>query len=181
MSKFKVGDKVICVRPVNSCMEHFTNKMGTISKLCPEGYLYFEESLWSFGRYTPEQFDLVEVTKNETTLASRHNNGKIRPTLFPVVVYKEVLKVFQFGAEKYGDYNWQKGFKYLDCADSLERHLLEWKEGKDKDEESKLYHLAHIIANAAFLLFYTITGNYSHLDNRNKTELNSKENSNGKE
>ncbi len=103
---------------------------------------------------------------SEQPLASRHNTGKIRPSLFPSNVYKEVLKVFQFGAGKYGDFNWQKGFRYRDCADSLERHWLDWKEGKDTDDESGLYHLAHIIANATFLLFYTITGNYSHLDNR---------------
>jgi hypothetical protein len=115
---------------------------------------------------------------SEQKLASRHNSGKLRPTLFPVVVYKEVLKVFQFGAVKYGDFNWQKGFMYRDCADSLERHWLEWKEGQDRDLESNLYHLAHIIANAAFLLYYQLMGTYSHLDNRNETKTKS-ENSNG--
>lgn len=183
--KFTQGQKVKCV----AMPEYYCNKLEVGKTYTVANSILFFKDEWiqveennKANSYEVEHFEAVEattdtkqldriqsvdITKNEAPgLASRDNAGKIRPTLFPVPVYKEVLKVFQFGAGKYGDFNWQRGFYYRTCADSLERHWLEWKEGKDRDEESKLYHLAHIIANAAFLLFYQISGTYTHLDNR---------------
>lgn len=186
--KFKVGDKV---RLLSDGLYH--NKIFSIGEihvvkriqnvdnggvfLTSDRHTNVTEELYFFPTEV-ERVDfnpaLPQVEPTGPGLASRANSGKIRPTLFPVVVYKEVLKVFKGGSEKYGDYNWTKGFKYMDCADSLERHWLDWKMGVDTDPESGLSNLAHIIANAAFLLYYHLTGRYKHLDDRLEHELSTK-------
>lgn len=63
-----------------------------------------------------------------------------------------------YGAKKYDVDNWRKGFDFRGLLDSLERHLLEFKDGKDFDEESGLPTLAHIAANVAFLIEHSDQG-----------------------
>jgi hypothetical protein len=183
VSKFKVGDKVKVNHVKSMSSRDLNGQICTVSEVRADFcHLKEEKKNRNFGVWNEEltficssderiidnniQKQLFSDAKDN--LASRQNNGKPRPTLFPVSVYRECLKVLEFGAKKYGDFNWQKGFAYLNCADSLERHWLDWKDGQDKDDESKLWHLAHVIVNATFLLFYQITGGYEHLDNRKK-------------
>jgi hypothetical protein len=97
--------------------------------------------------------------------AARFNTGKIRPSLIPPGALIEVLKVLEMGAQKYSPWNWTKGLNYLSVCDSLDRHVLAFKGGEDKDPESGLYHAAHIIANALFLLHFLQT-NRTELDDR---------------
>ena len=59
------------------------------------------------------------------------------------------------GAEKYADNNWQ----YVDNADdryyaAILRHLVEWRKGSKIDSESGLNHLAHVMCNVLFLLWF---------------------------
>jgi hypothetical protein len=84
--------------------------------------------------------------------ASRHNNGKIRLSLVPPSLALYVGAVMTYGALKYDDHNWRKGFAWSSIIDSLERHLLAFKAGETHDEESGLPHLAHLACNAAFLI-----------------------------
>ena len=50
----------------------------------------------------------------------------------------------EFGAKKYGDYNWAKGLSIKEICESLKRHLDAFMEGEDDDPESKLSHIGHI-------------------------------------
>jgi hypothetical protein len=55
----------------------------------------------------------------------------------------EVARVAGFGAQKYARYNYAKGFKWSLSYDAMQRHLHEFWNGQDRDDESSLYHLAH--------------------------------------
>jgi len=56
------------------------------------------------------------------------------------------------GADKYGPYNWrEKKVRITIYLDAIERHLLALRDGEDKDRESGLPHLAHIIASASII------------------------------
>jgi|SRR5579859_138314 len=56
------------------------------------------------------------------------------------------------GADKYGPYNWRdKKVKMTIYLDAIERHLLALRDGEDCAQDSKLPHLAHIIAGASIL------------------------------
>ena len=69
----------------------------------------------------------------------------------------EVGKVGTFGCERYGEFNW----KYVDNAksrykDALFRHLFQYMQGKDIDDESGLRHLSHACWNALALLEFDL-------------------------
>lgn len=91
----------------------------------------------------------------------RDNKGKVRLSLIPSQALADMAKVLEFGAGKYGDHNWRlagDNLTLLKILDSLERHLLEIKKGNDIDEESGLPHIAHVLANAAFISQLTEDG-----------------------
>jgi len=52
-----------------------------------------------------------------------------------------------------GNNNWKKGLKYTEIVESLQRHLNSFIEGADKDEESGIDHIGHILCNAMFLSY----------------------------
>jgi hypothetical protein len=68
----------------------------------------------------------------------------------------DVAKVGDFGARKYGQWNYRKGMPWMKLAGSCSRHLMYWTLGEDNDTESKLPHLAHLIYDALMLLDYNI-------------------------
>lgn len=86
--------------------------------------------------------------------AKRDNEGKIRYSLIPKAAKDRMAEALMYGAELYGEFNWKSGgdkLSILKLCDSLERHLEKFKEGEDFDGESKLHHIGHVLANAAFL------------------------------
>ena len=91
--------------------------------------------------------------------------GKERMDLIPPQLIKEVARVLEFGAQKYGDYNWYGGIKYNRMYAAAMRHMLAFWEGEDCDPESGIHHLAHAATNLAFLLQF-ISEYRGGLDNR---------------
>ena len=49
--------------------------------------------------------------------------------------------------------NWERGLPVSQIADSLQRHLWAYMEGQDKDKDSGLSHLDHVLWNAVALCF----------------------------
>lgn len=81
-----------------------------------------------------------------------------RPELLPTEALEEISKVLAFGAKKYEDNNWRRGFKWTRVLGALFRHLYAWARGEDKDPETGLSHLAHAGCNVLFLLTFELTG-----------------------
>lgn len=75
--------------------------------------------------------------------ALKFDEEKPRMDLVPAGAQSEIAKVFTFGAKKYADHNWRKGFKWSRLIASLERHIAAFKEGEDNDPESGMPHMAH--------------------------------------
>lgn len=96
--------------------------------------------------------------------ALRYDEGKPRLELLPPEALIEISKVFAFGAKKYGDYNWQKGFHWTRMLACLLRHTYYWAMGEDKDPESGLNHMSHAGANVLMILWHIV--NKAGLDNR---------------
>jgi hypothetical protein len=97
----------------------------------------------------------------------RLNKGKTRFDLLEPYAIEELAKVFTEGAKKYEDNNWLKGMSWSSVTASLKRHLSEFEQGVDYDNETKLLHMAHVAWNAMALVSY-----YKHFpqgDNRFST------------
>jgi len=93
----------------------------------------------------------------EDGIAARSTLQKVRFDLLPVAPIVEVIKVLTFGAYHYGNHNWQAGFSWSRCIGAASRHFYKWCLGEELDDESRLHHLAHVIANCLFLLHYVMS------------------------
>lgn len=84
--------------------------------------------------------------------ALRYNQNKPRLSLVPTSLVRYVGAGVTYGALKYDEDNWRKGFVWRELLDSLKRHLTDFEEGKDFDDESGLPSLALVGCNLAFLI-----------------------------
>lgn len=89
---------------------------------------------------------------------------KVRWDLLPGDALAEIAKVLTFGADKYGDRNWEQGIQYGRVFAASMRHLWDWFRGEDNDPETGLSHLAHAGCCVLFLLAYVLRGKTDHDD-----------------
>ena len=83
----------------------------------------------------------------ETGSQRDRNNKKGRMDLLPFRALVEVSKLFEEGALKYADRNWEIGMPLSIFVDSLTRHLSQFMTGKDDEA-----HLTAVVWNALCLL-----------------------------
>ncbi len=77
--------------------------------------------------------------------AQRDNReGKGRYDLIPNTALRRLALIYEAGAKKYGERNWEKGMPVSRFLDSALRHINQHIEGK-RDED----HLAHAMWNIA--------------------------------
>lgn len=78
--------------------------------------------------------------------------GKLKISLVPRQIIKDIAEVRMYGNEKYGDpENW-RDVEACRYRDALCRHLLEYLDDPESvDPESGIKHLKHIACNVAFL------------------------------
>jgi hypothetical protein len=78
--------------------------------------------------------------------------------LLPPDAIEEIVRVLEFGANKYGDRNWEKGMAWNRPFAALMRHMWAWWRGEDRDPETGITHLAHAGCCILFLLAYERRG-----------------------
>jgi hypothetical protein len=105
--------------------------------------------------------DWTKLTVTTTTpavnnTAVRYDQAKLDWSIIPMEALEEVVRVLEFGAQKYHRDNWRTGdgFRYSRVVNSLLRHTYSWMKGEDLDPESGFSHLAHMGCNVLFLLYY---------------------------
>lgn len=84
----------------------------------------------------------------------KYDQDKLRWDLLPIEEIEDVVKILTFGAQKYSANSWQQledGQNRYFAA--LMRHIVEYRKGNPKDEESGLHHLSHALCNVIFLLW----------------------------
>lgn len=101
-------------------------------------------------------------------MASHLDSNKPRMELLPAAALTEWARAMTFGATKYGDHNWRKGMAWTRVLGSLSRHLTSFMAGEDRDPESGVNHMAHVMCNAAFLLHYE--KHHPELDDRYRAD-----------
>lgn len=85
----------------------------------------------------------------------KFDQGKRRWNLFPFGSAEEIVKILEFGAEKYSANSWQElpnaEERYFEAC---MRHMVAIQKGEDVDQESGMPHLAHAGCNILFLLHF---------------------------
>lgn len=99
--------------------------------------------------------------ETRTTMEESRKNdrldGKLRWELLPLQTLEEIVKIYTFGAEKYGPNTWQgleNGYERYKAA--LLRHLVSYEKGETHDAESGIHALAHMAWNAIAMLYLAI-------------------------
>lgn len=85
------------------------------------------------------------------------SEGKPKLSLVPYEAQCEIAKVIEKGSEKRGLHEWREGRDWTKEVDAIQRHLGQWNNGEDKDEETGLSHLAHAGARLMMLITYEAT------------------------
>ena len=84
----------------------------------------------------------------------RLNSGKPPIELVSPEAIYSMARALDYGAKKYAKRNWERGMDWSIPYACLMRHLMAWFSGEDRDAESGLNHLDHVLANAMMLAHY---------------------------
>lgn len=89
---------------------------------------------------------------SELKTEAKYDAGKIRPSLVPVQIIKDIAEVREYGVKKYKDpENW-KQVELLRYIDAFYRHWLAFiDDPKSVDKESGIKHYKHCACNLAFI------------------------------
>jgi len=90
--------------------------------------------------------------------AVKSDGYKVRMELLTTLFLQWIARVLTFGAIKYEDHNWSKGFDWSRLIGAAERHLLAFKSGEDWDPETGEHHLAHLGCEIMFLVEHVARG-----------------------
>ena len=71
-----------------------------------------------------------------------------------------MIRVLEFGSNKYDRDNWKKPMELKKILESMQRHLAALMDGEEVDSESGLPHMGHIMCNG---LFYNYHANNNRL------------------
>lgn len=83
---------------------------------------------------------------------AKNDAGKMRPTLVPTQLIRDVAEVREYGNKKYKDPDNWKQVEVQRYRDALCRHLLAYiDDPKSVDEESGIPHYKHMACNVAFI------------------------------
>jgi len=110
----------------------------------------------------------------------KDDTGKLPWHLLPGDALEEIVKVLQFGANKYAERNWEAGMKWSRPFAALMRHMWAWWKGEQLDKETGLSHLAHAGCCILFLLAYSVRnkqGDDRPKENENATKSTDRKNS----
>lgn len=88
----------------------------------------------------------------------KFDTEKIRTDLLPPDSLLSIAEILTFGANKYGDRNWEKGMDWSRVYGALLRHLFAWWMNKGPDKETGKSHLSHAGCCIMFLLAYEKRG-----------------------
>lgn len=93
--------------------------------------------------------------------------------LIPSKPLWEVARVYGYGAEKYANRNWEKGYDWGLSYDAMMRHLNQFWQGEYLDDESELPHLAHAVFHCLALMQYS--EHFPEFDDRSKLDTEVKD------
>lgn len=110
------------------------------------------------GNYSPlnhsvmADFEARATVKTTVIKALTHDTDKPPLATLPWKALREVAMAQAYGAQKYSPNNWRKGMEVTRNASCAIRHIADYLDGRDLDDESKRHALAHAACRVLFLL-----------------------------
>lgn len=129
--------------------------------------------LFNFNLLDDEDCLLIELDEEHEQQPTQLPDGEERVTsetggqkgrkparmdLIPPGPLLELSKVYGFGAGKYDDHNYIKGYNWSLSYGAMQRHLMAWASGEDIDPESGRPHLAHAAWHCFSLMLFSQEG-----------------------
>ena len=95
------------------------------------------------------------LRETEKEYNPKYDKDKLDWTLLPINEVEEIVKVLDFGKQKYSAHAW-KGVENAEqrYLSATYRHLVEYTKGNKIDEESGLSRLSHLATNIIFLMWF---------------------------
>lgn len=84
----------------------------------------------------------------------RYNSGKPKWSLVHFESLEPLVRVLEFGAEKYSRDNWKIDLDLKEIIDSAMRHLTEMSDDNLYDKETNLLHAGHVLCNMMFWIYH---------------------------
>jgi hypothetical protein len=110
--------------------------------------------------YAQELIDRIGTPREVLTASKAPQEGvkfdadKARYDLIPPEIEEAIAQVLTFGAEKYGERNWELGMAWSRPYAALRRHMGAWWSGEDKDPETGMPHTWHASCCLAFIVAF---------------------------
>jgi hypothetical protein len=117
-----------------------------------------------------DDFMQALVARDKEQQALRYNQGKLEWSLVDFDSLEGLVRVLEYGKNKYARDNWKKGMPVTQVSESLMRHLFAYLRGEDVDSESGCRHLSHVMCNVMFLE-YIMREKPHHDDRENSSKL----------
>lgn len=119
------------------------------------------------SKNTGSTFDSFLKEEGIVVKGKKFDQGKPDPTLISKDALWGIAQAFSYGAKKYGRHNYKQGIEMSRLLAAAMRHISQYNEGEDVDEESGNNHLFH--AGAAICMAIYMHYNKPEMDNRYKT------------
>lgn len=101
-------------------------------------------------------------------MAGKKNDGdKPAVQYIPTEAIFGMGKALGYGAKKYEDWNYTEGLAWTRLTAACIRHVYQFLDGIEQDDESGLSHIDHALASLAMLKF--MIANHPDLDDRHRT------------
>lgn len=109
---------------------------------------------------------LPNIGNSIPNVGKKNDQEKPDLSLIPKDALFEMAKAFTYGANKYGRHNYREGIEISRLLAASMRHITQFNEGEDFDEESKALHLGNSMAGLAMAIYMYY--NKKEMDNRYK-------------
>lgn len=120
---------------------------------CEKCSIIFEQSREPFYSLCKKCIE-IEMTKialgNQPKGGVKNDSAKPDLTLIPREPLWELARVLMAGEKKYGRWNWQEGIDIHRLTAASLRHITQFNDGEDIDEETQTSHLLNASANLFF-------------------------------
>lgn len=101
---------------------------------------------------------MTELKQFESGAVRSTDADHARFDLIPFAAVEALGRTLKEGAEKYGEYNWQKGIPASDLLNHALQHIYKYLDG-DYSED----HIGHAMTNLAFLAHFNSLSRKPHI------------------